>query len=76
MVISDNMKIKTEYQVVHGNGDVEGSLTLKEARNSFDTNKQATELRKVIWKIDDADTWESAGEGEREDITIREREST
>lgn len=51
---------KTEYQVVECEGDnVLYFEKLKEAKKEFDSNKDATELRKVLWRCHENETWES-----------------
>ena len=71
-----SMAIRTEYQVVDSEdagNDVRTYRTLKEAKADYNKNKNAVELRKVVWTISKSDTWITAGEADREDITLIER---
>ena len=70
------MATRTEYQVVDSEetgNDVRTYKTLKEAKADYNKNKNAVELRKVVWTISKSDTWITAGEADREDITLIER---
>ena len=71
------MPTKTEYQVVdseEAGNDVRTYKTLQEAELDFKENKNAVELRKVVWKIPKGETWITAGEAEREETVIMERD--
>jgi hypothetical protein len=48
-------------------------ITLKEAKADYNKNKNAVELRKVVWTISKDDTWATAAEADRKDITLIER---
>jgi hypothetical protein len=61
--------MKIEYQVVHGDGDVETFPNLFEATYAFRLDDKATELRKVKWTYPNG----KDEEPDREDITIQAR---
>ena len=73
---SGNMATRTEYQVVDSEdagNEVRTYKTLKEAKADYNKNKNAVELRKVVWAISKDDTWATSGEADREDIILMER---
>jgi hypothetical protein len=54
------MATRTEYQVVDSEdagNEVRTYKTLKEAKADYNKNKNAVELRKVVWTISKDDTW-------------------
>lgn len=70
------MATKIEYQVVDSEdvgNEVRSYKTFGEAKKDYEKNKNAIELRKVIWKIQKDEKWETAAEADREENVIRFR---